>query len=146
MRTISLDRLMEHGFQIPSHDSEEEIINRIEQQPKLETARRFLNTLNEPDRTIFELHASGIRQVEIAKLVFRDKRSVSKSLQRTKCKLLIFLKTATSGPICRDSPLARAEINSPETGCEANTAKKHLNKSTAPDSPHHKPRHEPEPR
>lgn len=92
-RMGSVDSMMEHGKQF-QESGEDEILQRVDM-PKLFRMVTFaLSQLNEPDREIFELYSQGFVQSEIGKRTNREQSFVSRSIKRTRIKILLYMESA----------------------------------------------------
>ena len=88
---ISLDRQIEAGRQF-SISGEDEIIKSIAHAVAIQKIYETLAQLGDPHREIFMMHSQGITQINIAKMVNRTQGQVSKSIKRTRGKLLLILR------------------------------------------------------
>lgn len=93
-RFISLDALIEAGYQFPQQDTEEEYIKRFEPPYKTTQIQAAIEKLNEPDRSIFLNFCDGVKQKDIGLMFNRDPCFVSRSIKRSRAKILLFLASA----------------------------------------------------
>ncbi len=96
-KTLSLNQLIESGYQFPTQDAEEEYIKRFEPPFTIIQIKAAVEALNEPDRSIFLNHCDGLKQKDIAEMYNREVYFISRSIKRSKAKILLFLKNATDG-------------------------------------------------
>lgn len=88
-KILSLDRLKESGYQFQEIEDEEYHARRVDGKDLNEKIMKQLAIINQPDREIFMLFIEGYSQETIAKKVYRCQSSVSKSIKRTRRKVLI---------------------------------------------------------
>lgn len=93
-KTESLNYLIACGYQFPIDNPEDEYFRKYEPPISIIKIRGAIETINEPDRTIFLLFADNIPQTEICKITNRPAYTVSKSIKRTKAKLLKIIASA----------------------------------------------------
>lgn len=92
-RMGSIDSLMQHGRQFIESE-QDEILNKIDTPKLFRMANFALSQIDEPDREIFELHVQGFVQTEIGERTHRDQSFVSRSIKRTRRKILLYMKHA----------------------------------------------------
>lgn len=95
-KILSLNALIESGYQFPQEDTEEEYIKRFEPPYKITQIQVAIEKLNEPDRSIFLNFCDGIKQKDIGLMFNRDACFISRSIKRSRAKILLFLETATN--------------------------------------------------
>lgn len=91
-RMPSFDLLLSHGRQF-KESGEDEILERVDKPKLLRLSDIAIKAIDEPDREIFLLYSQGFVQTEIGKRTNREQSFVSKSIKRTRRKLLFIIQS-----------------------------------------------------
>ena len=88
----SFDLMLTNGRQF-AESGEDEIIARVDKPKLLRLIEIALSAINEPDREIFQLYTQGYVQTEIGRRTNREQSFVSKSIKRTRRKILFIIQS-----------------------------------------------------